>query len=600
MRLLSILVLLTLLLSLPFLLWSSFVLLDGNSIHYWLQQGCFFLTIWLNRRGHLKSATMAYFVGVTYTSFSTMFAVPLHDPIAMLWLWMPLVLPAIVAGIFLPAWAPYLLAVIENGIIFWYLLVKCHVQMDHLMPQYMQFMFLMYICILIYSSATVAAIYAVTTKKAVIQADRTAELEQANAAQEQTHADLVNAYARVEQLATTDMLTGLPNHGSLLEHLEKEVDRSRRYGHPLSILFFDGDHFKRVNDTYGHAVGDVVLREIGERVHSVVRAGDTIGRYGGEEFLVLLPETEAEEASILAERIRAAMVSFPLGMAHVDGGINVTISVGLASYPLDGQKAGEILEKADQAMYWAKRLGRNQVRKATEVHHLNRDPGLISTIDALDRRADVPVDGRSGEEERTTSHLEIVYSLMWLLDLRDHGIFTHSHQVSDLSSAIARELGLDERTCSAVATAGLLHDIGKIAVPDALLQKSGHLTASEWESIKQHPVLGAQILEVSPSVQHLMPAIRHHHEHWDGSGYPDRLDGEKIPLEARIIGVAEAYEAMLANRPYQAARSPMAALLEIERCAGFQFDPAVVQALSSLLTRQREEAETREMSSTLT
>ncbi|MDQ2713663.1 MAG: diguanylate cyclase [Chloroflexota bacterium] len=594
MRLLSLLLLLTLMLSLPFLLWSSFIRLDGGSIHYWLQQGCFFLTIWLNRRGHLKSATMAYFVGVTYTSFSTMFAVPLHDSIAMLWLWMPLILPAIVAGLFLPAWAPYLLAVIENGIIFWYLLVKCHMQMEHLMSQDMQILLLMYICILIYSSATVAAVYAVTTKKAVIQADRAAELEQANATQEQTHAALVNAYARVEQLATTDMLTGLPNHGSLLEHLEKEVERSRRYGHPLSILFFDGDHFKRVNDTYGHAVGDVVLREIGERVRSVVRAGDTIGRYGGEEFLVLLPETGAEEASILAERMRAAMVLFPLGMTQVDGGINVTISVGLASYPLDGQRAGEVLEKADQAMYWAKRLGRNQVRKAAEVQRLNCDPGLISTMDALDRRAD----GRSGEEERTTSHLEIVYSLMWLLDLRDHGIFTHSHQVSDLSNAIARELGLDERTCSAVATAGLLHDIGKIAVPDALLQKSGHLTASEWESIKQHPVLGAQILEVSPSVQHLMPAIRHHHEHWDGSGYPDRLSGEEISLEARIIGVAEAYEAMIANRPYQAARSPVAALLEIVRCAGFQFDPVVVQALSTLLARQLEEMGAREMSST--
>jgi diguanylate cyclase (GGDEF)-like protein/putative nucleotidyltransferase with HDIG domain len=598
MRLLSILLLLALLLSLPFLLWRSLIRLDSSTIQDWLEQGGFLLALWLNRRGHLKSATLAYFFGMTYTSFLAMFTLPLHDAIAMLWIWIPLVLPVGAAGLFLPAWAPYLLAVVENSLIFWYLLVEHHTQMAHLMSPETQAQLLLYICLLLYATATVAAVYAVTTKKAVIQADRAAELEQANAAQEHTHAALAQAYARVEQLATTDALTGLPNHGSLLEHLEKEVERSRRYGHSLSLLFFDGDHFKRVNDTYGHATGDVVLREMGERVRGVLRAGDTLGRYGGEEFLVLLPETEAEEASILAERMREAMDVFPMAMTHVDEGITVTISVGLASYPVDGQRASEVLEKADQAMYWAKRLGRNQIRTAAEVQRLNRDPDLMSTMHALDRRADAPVDGRSREEEHTASRLEIVYSLMWLLDLRDHGIFTHSHQVSDLASAIARELGLDEHMCNAVATAGLLHDIGKIAVPEALLQKAGHLTTSEWASIKQHPALGAQILEVSPSMQQLMPAIRHHHEHWDGSGYPDRLAGEQIPLDARIIGVAEAYEAMITTRPYQAARSSAAALLELERCAGCQFDPTVVQVLSALLARQQEVAGTRELTGT--
>ena len=360
--------------------------------------------------------------------------------------------------------------------------------------------------------------------------------------------------------------------------------RARRYGHPFSLLFFDGDHFKRVNDTYGHSGGDVVLQELGSRVQRVLRAGDTIGRYGGEEFLVLLPETALEEACEIAERLRKAIATHPLATSVVKEGIPTTISLGVASFPDDGMTASEIVEQADQAMYWAKRLGRNQVRTAQEAARLRGDEALAATLSNLERRDDPTADGVSLEQVVRAKQLNTIQSLMWLLDLRDRGIFTHSYEVSDLSGAIARDLGESEAQVFAVTTAALLHDLGKIALPDGLLYKAGPLTPAERTLIRQHPALGAQILEVSPFLQALMPAVAHHHENWDGSGYPDGLIGEAIPRAARIIRVAEAYEAMTTDRPYQRHRSEEGARGELVRCAGTHFDPGVVQAALRVLS----------------
>ncbi len=369
--------------------------------------------------------------------------------------------------------------------------------------------------------------------------------------------------------------------------------RARRYGHPLSILFFDADHFKRVNDTYGHSTGDIVLQELGRLVSSLLRAGDTIGRYGGEEFLVLLPETTQEEACQVAERIRKTVAESPLATSAVKEGIPTTISLGVATFPTDGISVREVVEQADQAMYWAKRLGRNQVRTSQEAARLCEDEALVATISNLER--DATTDGVSLEEAVRARQLTTIQSLMWLLDLRDQSIFSHSAQVSDLAGAIARALGESETQIFAVTTAALLHDLGKIALPDRLLYKAGPLTPTEHALIQQHPTIGAQILEVSPFLHHLMPAVAHHHENWDGTGYPDGLCGENIPLSARIIRVAEAYQAMTTDRPYQRRRGEEEARAELARCAGKQFDPTVVQTTLRVLADQEKTtvAETR-------
>jgi len=401
---------------------------------------------------------------------------------------------------------------------------------------------------------------------------------------------LEQANARLDALATTDVLTNLPNHRGLQTLLEQECERARRFGRPLSLLFLDGDRFKQINDTYGHAAGDTVLRELGERARSVLRAGDTVGRFGGEEFLMLLPETGAQEAQVVAERLRSAVAACSLAAREVEGGIAVTVSIGLGSYPTDGATASEILEQADQAMYWAKRLGRNQVRTAAEAARANLDAELkAATAHALERPELATLDRQDQERWVRAEQLGLIYSLMGALDLREPGMSEHAHEVSDLVTAMARALEFDEARTRRAAMAAFLHDIGKIALPDRLLhQLRQHFSAQEWRLLHQHAALGADIVEASPWLADLAPAIRHHHEHWDGTGDPDGLAGEAIPLEARLIGVAEAYHAMISEQPYQAARSVADALDELERRAGTQFDPALVPVLLAVLQSRQE------------
>lgn len=394
---------------------------------------------------------------------------------------------------------------------------------------------------------------------------------------------------RLEAVAATDPLTRLPNHRALLETGTREIERARRFGRHVSVVFFDGDHFKSVNDTHGHAVGDAVLRELADRARAALRAGDTIGRYGGEEFAVILPETDGVGAGEVAERIRASVAASPLAGALVEGGIPVTVSLGLASYPGDAGTIGEVLDQADQAMYWAKRLGRNQVRTPVDVQRARHNAALVAaTASSLQRRGEEDassIDAEEAEKLLRADQAVLIYSLMRILELRDHGLSSHSYQVSDLAAAMAQEMGLDASHKVNVATAALLHDIGKVGIPDALLQKVGPLSPTERGIVRQHPELGAQILEES-TLSHLAPAVRAHHERWDGTGYPSQTKGLAIPLAARIIAVAEAYQAMLADRPYQAARTKEEAQAELARCAGTQFDPGVVEAALAALARE--------------
>lgn len=260
----------------------------------------------------------------------------------------------------------------------------------------------------------------------------------------------------------------------------------------------------------------------------------------------------------------------PMASHEVEGGIAVTISIGVASYPTDGSTASEVHDQADQAMYWAKRLGRNQVRTAAEAARANRDAALkAATAHELDRQELTILDGREPEHQVRVEQLRLIYSLMGVLDWREPGMSVHAHEVSDLVVSMARMLQFDEERALRAATAAFLHDIGKIALPDRLLQQPRHhFSAQEWRLLHQHAEPGAGIVEDSPWLSDLAPAIRHHHERWDGTGTPDGLAGEDIPLEARLIGLAEAYHTMISDHPYQAARDIADALDELERRAG--------------------------------
>lgn len=381
--------------------------------------------------------------------------------------------------------------------------------------------------------------------------------------------ELTAANARLEGLATTDPLTGLANHRAVMAALDQELERGQRYGRPFTIWILDLDHFKAVNDSLGHGAGDATLAEIAQLMRQTARGIDVLGRLGGEEFVAILPEVTADMAGSLAERLRASVAQHTFA---VGGGIHLTCSMGLASYPTHSTGRDELLELADRALYAAKRLGRNQYRSAGE-----------SSVAAL------LLDQVGHDSREETALAGTVEALAALVDARDHYAGQHARAVSELVVRLALSLGMDTNSAHLLGLAGRLHDIGKVAVPDAVLQKPGCLTPDEWQVLRRHPIVGADVVRRVPALRALVPMIRGHHERWDGTGYPDGLRGDTIPLGARVLAVADAYGAMTSDRPYRPAQSSSWALAELRRCAGTQFDPQVVQALQDVFGLETDE-----------
>jgi len=380
--------------------------------------------------------------------------------------------------------------------------------------------------------------------------------------QQKNHA-LGEANARLEALATTDPLTGLPNHRALVTDLDQELERAQRYQRSCSILFLDIDHFKAINDGFGHSAGDIVLREFASIISSSLRGIDTVGRWGGEEFIVILPETNRSEIESLAERIRKIVAAHAFS---VGGGLRLTCSLGIATYPYDAAERDALLEAADKAMYCAKKLGRNQARA---IH----DPA----VKALLLEEDKP------NSREDTALIGMVEALKTMANVHDNYTAEHSQRVSTMALQLALQLGMDTSEAQMIALAGQLHDIGKFAIPESILQKPTPLSEEEWELIRKHPATGAAVVNHVPSLRAIAPMIRAHHERWDGHGYPDGLAHEAIPLGARIIAVVEAYDVLTTDKPYQPSLPTTQALIELRRCAGTQFDTSVVEVLEQIL-----------------
>ena len=331
--------------------------------------------------------------------------------------------------------------------------------------------------------------------------------------------------------------------------------RSARYGRGLSVLFLDLDHFKDVNDLHGHEAGDLALRMLGSVASEALRATDVPGRWGGEEFVAVLPETTAIEAGLLAERLRLAVAAHDFG---APGGL--TVSIGVASYPEDGETRDALVSAADGAMYVAKRQGRNRVACAS-------DPAVVNAAPA--DRDEVVLVGAAD-------------ALAAVIESWSATAGAHSDAVAALAARLSRELGGNAVQQRLVYLAGRVHDIGKIGVDPVTLEKSGALNADEWQAIRRHPVISADIVGRVPQLADVADVVRGHHERYDGAGYPDGLAGSAIPLEARILAVADAFDAMTRGRPYEEATSNAIARAELRRCAGSQFDPQVVDALERL------------------
>ena len=374
---------------------------------------------------------------------------------------------------------------------------------------------------------------------------------------------------RLLALIDTDLLTGLDNHRRFQERLEQEAGRCSQSGESLSLLLLDLDHFHQYNQKHGHAAGDQAVRDTALWLQNLLPELAIASRYGGEEFAVLLPQSSLLQAEAIAEKIRAAIEErgqseeAGAGLTVSDG---LTVSIGCAEFGTHSAEGAGLVLAAELAVSRAKQLGRNRVCR-------------FDTLPGADTSADPYQLHRFLKDES----LSTIQALAAAVDAKDAYTQGHSQRVARYAVALAQKIGMPDSEVDLVHITGTLHDVGKIGVPDSILKKPQKLEEDERRIMETHPALGEVIIRKAPKLADTLPGVRHHHERWDGGGYPDGLGGEQIPRIARILAVADTFDAMTSDRPYRKGLSWEIALSEIAKGAGTQFEPLLSEAFVSLM-----------------
>lgn len=371
------------------------------------------------------------------------------------------------------------------------------------------------------------------------------------------------------ELSITDGLTGLFNHRFLQDRFDFELKRVRRYGGDLSCMLIDIDHFKRINDTCGHQFGDSVLRQLATIMKTRSREIDICGRYGGEEFMIIT-NLKADDALRYATKLHTAIEEHPFKNGSTN--IKVTVSIGIAEYRSDVKIKQQLIERADNALYQAKKDGRNLIRIWKELDYQYDKVLDRSGIEELKLKFE-----QMSKQMRNT-YIESTNVLIKAIDAKDPLAKEHSQNVSVYATQIAKALKLKESEIEIISSAALLHDVGKISIRDEILSKKDKLTFAELQTLKRHPEIGVNILRELKFLEKELPIILHHHERYDGTGYPHGLKGREIPLGSRIIAVADSFDAMVSGRSYKKKISWRAALEELKKGCNTQFAPEVVEA----------------------
>ena len=399
-------------------------------------------------------------------------------------------------------------------------------------------------------------------------------------------------FQKLQQQSITDGLTGIKTRRFFWEALTSEWRRASRSGRPFSVVLIDLDKFKDVNDSLGHLEGDLVLARVGRVLEQKCRQSNVVARYGGDEFIILMPETGIEQAQVLAERLRLWLATDPMLEEH-----HITGSFGVASFPVHGFSMEDLIRVADAGMYVSKHAGGNQVATSDafgEGSAVQRQlvSGYIEGF--LQREHNGPEHREElvntlrklcGREENTDHRAirEAVEALSRAAELREHNAAGHGEQCAHYAGMIARGLNLSEQEVDEVTFAGRVHDVGKLFIPSQILNKPGALTEEEYAVVKSHPQIGAEVVRAIPEIEHVAQAIESHHEAFDGSGYPLALKGEDIPLYGRIIAVADAYVNMTSDRSFAPPKTDEQAMAELGKRSGTRFDGMIVRLLARLL-----------------
>src|SRR6202167_4835109 len=403
-------------------------------------------------------------------------------------------------------------------------------------------------------------------------------------------------FRKLQQQSITDGLTGIKTRRFFWEALSSEWKRASRSGRPFSVVLVDLDKFKEVNDSLGHLEGDLVLARVGRLLEQKCRQSNVVARYGGDEFIILMPETGIEQAQVLAERLRLWVATDPMLEEH-----HITGSFGVASFPVHGFSMEDLIRVADAGMYVSKPAGGNQVstsdvfgegsavqrqlvsgyiegflqREHNGPEHLEE---LVTTLRKLCGRED---------EKDHKAIKEGVEALLRAAELREHNAAGHGEQCSHYTGMIARGLNLSAQEVEDLTFAGRVHDVGKLFIPDRVLNKPGALTENEFAVIKKHPQVGAEVLRAIPEIEHVAQAVESHHEAFDGNGYPRGLKGEDIPLYGRIVAVADAYVNMTSDRSFAPPKTDEQAMAELGKQSGIRFDGMIVRLFARLLKMER-------------
>lgn len=394
--------------------------------------------------------------------------------------------------------------------------------------------------------------------------------------------DNKNLLNRLKELSLKDPHTELYNYRYLIERLASEIKRATRYYLPLSIIMIDIDYFKSINDVYGHTYGDNILKEFSQYLKSFARGNDVVIRYGGEEFVILLPDTNRENAIVFGGRLLAAIKKHIFDTKGKK--IRLKISMGLSSFIDGGVSTEGLMDSVDRALHEAKESGGNRLaifRGISEAEKVTAKKGVRENVNKLKGKL-IKMENRVNQ-----TLLESIYAFAKTIKAKDYYTSEHIDKTVSIVTKIGEKLNLYGKELENLKHAAILHDLGKIGIPDKILGKKGRLTKKEYEVIKNHPQIGAEIIRSVHFLKDVVPIILHHHERFDGKGYPSGLDGKRIPPGARIIAIADVYQALISDRPYRKAYNKEKALKIIKEGSGTQFDPEIVKAFLSVIKESR-------------